>query len=341
MILPGLITLIVITLFFYSVRQYRILGDNLLKQEINRQDRITLTALSGDDSWKEFRFPGIDRLYPMMIVIKLEASLNDVRPDRLAWQVARADFKFFDYHRHELRKFRYNVMSAAGSRNWRKYSRSFFIPASAWGGVLFLHNAGSAGTVVFSDIEVFPAAASPYFELGKWLMLGLWIAVFLFYLNKLRKWWLERRSSILPLLFAFLFLAMFLMAVLVSESIMDGLWSRLVWLPDRETVKGWGHFLIFFVLTIISLKKFADRRYSPENANVLPPSGWKMLLVTLYLLLLAWASEVLQFFSSSRFPSFSDWLDDAVGIFLGLAVYTISSRLSARIENRRRKRFQC
>jgi VanZ family protein len=85
------------------------------------------------------------------------------------------------------------------------------------------------------------------------------------------------------------------------------------------TVKKLGHFVLFALLAWLAFSSVAHRR-EPVTTLVLTTTGAALLLF-------AAAAEVIQFLSTTRTPSFTDWMLDSAGIVIGGSLALIWSRM--------------
>lgn len=91
------------------------------------------------------------------------------------------------------------------------------------------------------------------------------------------------------------------------------------------TVKKVGHFVLFGLLAFFAFSSTARRHGRPESLS----SATEFATTGAALLLFAAAAEVVQFLTTSRTPSLTDWVIDAGGVLLGGAVALMWSRAQA------------
>ncbi|HNX96668.1 MAG TPA: VanZ family protein [Candidatus Aminicenantes bacterium] len=343
LLLPGTAVLLAIGLFFLTSKPYRIVGDDLIgaaNSGRGESAEITLTAgVSGGRKWSR-ELPALDRLVPLWLLVRVRAQTQSLRRGNRNWKMGRADFAFLDPTGQAIRQADHVVMAAEGSMNWRRYWLFFPIPPQAASGVLTLENAGAAGMVRFAGIEAFPAVRKASFTRWRFFLLGLWLTTFLVYLRFLRPWRRPLGWLLLSLI------AVILIGAVIPESKLDlwlegdvrptlagGVttdvfqtfgsgWGGTGRFPLPDTVKDWGHFLLFFLLALLSCHAYGR---SPEpgtgRRSPAPFSRRGLVAVFLTLLLFAAATETVQFFVASRHVSLSDWGIDALGITLALLVW--------------------
>jgi VanZ family protein len=91
------------------------------------------------------------------------------------------------------------------------------------------------------------------------------------------------------------------------------------------TVKKVGHFVLFGLLAFFAFSSTARRHGRPGSLS----STTEFATTGAALLLFAAAAEVVQFLTTSRTPSLTDWVIDAGGVLLGGAVALMWSRAQA------------
>jgi hypothetical protein len=244
----------------------------------------------------------------------VDIATADVRPGDEGWQTARvylvqetADGRH-DWNQPHM------LASLVGTTSRQRYEAVFEIPGSIPRALLGIELAYATGGMQIADLEISRLEELPRFRLAAslliagWGLLGFWVVerVYRSIRSRAVRGWLLATAGVLA--------AGLFMPSLLRQTLIDGLTRGFgLELANPDAI---GHGLVFGLLALLL------RCGRSRDPLLLHLACW---------LLLGVATEVVQLFTPDRDPELGDWLVDAIGASLGLALAELGLRVQSRL----------
>jgi VanZ family protein len=270
---------------------------------------IKLTANAENQTYVKWELDNPQRFSFLKFRGKMRSE--KIIPDEEEWETAR----FLVYFTKEG-EGQWDIPHVAGkltgTSDWKEFVKIFPVPDNAEEAYLVIENKGRSGTVWCDDILLMPVKINTRYLLYKNIffvsgaVIGVFLCILMVFTLGLRK-----RDGLLTLAIV----SVIIIGVLCSINYLEMLGN--IFNIEPFLLKKFGHFILFFILGVVSIRQLGAKVPIRANDSLFPPYSFPVFAG---LVLFACLTEALQFFTFDRTPSFIDLLIDMTGIGTGIVL---------------------
>ena len=255
------------------------------------------------------------------LILAAEVNTHNVSRGKLSWQTARLTMVGIDKYDKKMWHHPHMIEPPLNSKGWRRVSQVFFIPPDAVELVVSLEIMQATGTLSARKIKLAKASENKWFSYTVNTLLILWSAAFVWLGMKFLRLFNSKKMQGLFLIISGTIGVGCIIPGKIQSQILDQLQKAIeqfkIFLAESYIWSGvpieiqinfflspdiLGHFILFVILAFVLRIGRPQDRLVPQCFN---------------LMLFAASTEIWQFFTADRQPTFNDWLIDVSGLLLG------------------------
>ena len=237
---------------------------------------------------------------------------HDVGRGDKVWKAARIIFVAMDDDGRSMYNVPHILVMRNGTTDWEHFSKVFVAVSHAARYYVEIQLVNVTGTMWVKDISLRPVEETLSFRLFQSIGVLLWVVVIIWILAPYRRTIFSSNWNLL--IIAMVMVALFgaLAPVDLKHSVVESTKIILPWVDDDEAdLFRIGHFIVYSMLSVVVFWKAQSGRLEFSRFGLL--------------VLLAMATEIMQFMVPGRTPRISDFFVDLSGIVMGLFISRIFS----------------